>query len=280
MNCTCRKNRTISTPTTCDRCNSCRDTGCLKFISPRCILTEVAYSCLGVAAGKTLTEFLAAVEELCANLPNTQVIEGCSQTFNGSEVETIEVTPTATGYQICVGEELLTAINDRIVDLEDCCENNSNDIIAIQQDIVTINEDITNIFDSITPETWKLIGAGGTMANGQAVPSFPAGVANFGGGAEPLRLRALPNNYVELSGTLIIAGMDNTTPQPVLLVTLPTGYRPGYTLSIPTVAGIGVVPAATNLNILTNGSVLVVISGLSGTPADVGVPVHAVFSLD
>jgi hypothetical protein len=52
----------------CNRCRECENNGCIKLVSPRCILTGEAYACLGVNAGATLADVFDAIEELCTEI--------------------------------------------------------------------------------------------------------------------------------------------------------------------------------------------------------------------
>lgn len=51
----------------CTKCNSCADAGCLQIVYPDCIVTKVAYPCIGVGAGVTGTALFAAINSaICA----------------------------------------------------------------------------------------------------------------------------------------------------------------------------------------------------------------------
>lgn len=75
-----------------------------------------------------------------------------------------------------------------------------------------------------TGESWKLIGAGGIMANSQPVPSFNAGAANAGTG-QVLRLRKTNDKHVHLQGYITHTGMTAMVPFAVIM-SMPIGYRP------------------------------------------------------
>lgn len=287
MSCTCKKNTTNRC-----NCNGCNDKGCLNFVYPECILTKDKYPCIGVAGGVSGTTLFAAIDAaICTLQGRSTVVEGCTQTLSSGDYVTITSDKTVSGgkttYKICLGSDIITLLNelqssasnaDNFIDQASGClfdASGNCQIDNLSLEITTINNTIT----SLEPETWKLVGAGGTMANGQPVPNFAAGVVNFPSG-EPLRLRALAYNYRELSGTVQVTVTDST-PQPIFIVTLPTGYRPAYTMTYSINLGTGIssplIPAA--INIATTGEVyLLILEGLSPTPLEIGLPIHMTFT--
>lgn len=78
-------------------------------------------------------------------------------------------------------------------------------------------------------ETWKFIGTGGVMDNGQLIPNFNSTsgfvISNLGSGNQTLRLRRVDEKYVNLEGTIQVSGFSEFFTESSV-ITLPTGYRP------------------------------------------------------
>ena len=111
-------------------------------------------------------------------------------------------------------------------------------------------------YDQVTsPETWKYIGTGGNMVNGQSVPGFTSSVTNSSG--MHLRLRKVNNNYVHLQGN-VSAVLTSSIPFTIAL-TLPIGYRPVNILSYPTISQDGTGKGYKSIvDVLSNGQILLV----------------------
>lgn len=89
----------------------------------------------------------------------------------------------------------------------------------------TLQTQISNILTTLTPESWKYVGAGGTMANGQPVPSFGVNSSNLAAGVTNLRLRKDSRGYVEIEGAIKTTGVTNLANIWTVL-NFPIGYRP------------------------------------------------------
>lgn len=74
-------------------------------------------------------------------------------------------------------------------------------------------------------ETWKTIGAGGTMANGEAVPNFASSDITNYAASQNLQLRKQADGQVQMRGYITVDNFDANSPL-MLLLTLPVGYRP------------------------------------------------------
>lgn len=128
----------------CKKCNSCEDLGCAPLVYPKCILTEVAYPCIGVAAGVTGTALLTAINSKFCSIANS-----------------------------------IASINSAILLVQGDITTVEADITTIEGDITTIQGDITTInttLGTLSDETWKTIGAVGNMINGEAIPAFDGDV--------------------------------------------------------------------------------------------------------
>lgn len=317
MSCTCNKSHHSHTrnshPNRCG-CNSCNDLGCKDIVYPKCILTDTAYPCIGIGAGKTGSVLFAAIDSALCTLKNKNVIvAGCTQTLDSGDYITITSTPTTvsgvTTYTVCLGTDVIDFFNaiqsslttnqneiddiNTVLEAATAClydgtggceiDNIEIQITSINDDITTINNSITTInntlsdatgclfdgsggcqidnildtLDTLEDETFKTLGAGGNMENGQPVPAVTVAVTLQAVG----RLRRHTANHTEINflGNVEVNGFGIGT-----LFTLPTGYRPLVTLQY-AVAGtsststdtyVGFVRVATNgvvtLNVVTS----------------------------
>lgn len=121
----------------------------------------------------------------------------------------------------------------------------------------SLNTTFNNFISNNTSENWKLIGTGGTMANGQYVPNYNTGSANTGGTLQPLRLRRINNNYIHLQGHTTNSIMSYSVPFAIVII-LPIGYRPPNDITNTVIAKDNSNnPYLLELSILTNGTVIV-----------------------
>lgn len=64
----------------CKKCNDCEDNGCAPLVYPDCILTKIAYPCIGVSAGKTGTVLFAGIESSICGLTSSIIAINASIT--------------------------------------------------------------------------------------------------------------------------------------------------------------------------------------------------------
>lgn len=84
---------------------------------------------------------------------------------------------------------------------------------------------------SNSPETWKLVGATGSMMNGQSIPSFISGSSNRSG-YQPLRLRKKDDQYFHIQGSIVNNSISYYAPIASICI-LPIGYRPLLKIEYP-----------------------------------------------
>jgi hypothetical protein len=106
--------------------------------------------------------------------------------------------------------------------------------LSYQWKITEIITPSSSIYSNLASESWKLIGASGTMANGQPIPTFASGVTNFGGLSQNLRLRKINSKYIHLQGTISVSNISSIVPLYGIL-TLPVGYRPTNQIAYTTI---------------------------------------------
>jgi hypothetical protein len=118
-------------------------------------------------------------------------------------------------------------------------------IIGLDGQIVTpileIGDTIkfVSILENITPkwkvfqhvkynrvESWKLIGSGGSMDNGQSIPNFITVNAINRVGFQPLRLRKVNSKYVHLQGNVTLSNLNQVSLPYLEIIKLPFGYNP------------------------------------------------------
>ena len=226
----------------CKDCNDCQDLGCAPLVYPKCILTEVAYPCIGVAAGVTGTVLFAAINtKFCG-------IAASLSTIN-STILTIQSDIVNIAVNIVTIEGDITEINECLLDATGGCEidNLQASITNIEGDITVIENDITNLGSDISTlqscvldasgncfadETWKIIGTVGNMDNGEPIPDYTAQTSATLAGR--LRHKVANHTEVQFIGTVSVAD----TLQLRSLFILPdvgTGivYRPTGTIEYP-----------------------------------------------
>lgn len=253
MACTCKKSNSTNRC-----CNSCTDVGCKDIVYPKCILTETAYTCIGVGAGKTGSALFAAIDSALCTLQNkSTIVEGCTQALDNGDYITITSTPSTTNgtttYTVCLGDDIisffngvqssLTNINSAIDSTSACLfdssggcqvENLDVRITTIEGNIVTIENDITtinNTLDTLEDETWKTIGDAGNMANGEPIPTFGPQTTPVVG---RLRHKAANHTEVQFIGTVSVPDTIQNRGM-FILPTLGTGpaYRPTTIVQYP-----------------------------------------------
>lgn len=125
------------------------------------------------------------------------------------------LTPTGTDLTVYHGDTLF------LIEHQDRYEIVS--VIGSSLNLWTISNTITSFIASQQDEAWKFLGDGGTMANGQPIPSL---VLPNASSSQPQRLRKLRNGSVEVEGVCDMVGFDTTVSNNFVVMTLPLGYRP------------------------------------------------------
>src|SRR5688572_8697218 len=90
----------------CNNCNNCNDNGCLKIVYPECIVTKVAYPCIGVAAGVTGTALFTGIDGAICGLLSADIAFNVAITSIQASILTINST--------------LVTVQEDIVALEAC----------------------------------------------------------------------------------------------------------------------------------------------------------------
>lgn len=189
-------------------CNKCTDNGCKDIVYPDCILTKIAYPCIGIGAGKTGSVLFSAINSRLCELQNREVVvQGAIQSWGSGDYQTIAVSPKIVGgvttYELTLGPVVLefyntmqTIVNSTTIVVNTLTEA-VDDFSAMLYDpsggslMDSIELSVTNLegnvatieacifdglgdckIDALIPEEWKKIGDVGTLANGQAIPLY------------------------------------------------------------------------------------------------------------
>lgn len=292
MSCGCTEETTLPP------CN----TGCTQLIDSNCIVYAKAITCFeypyqsyNVPINSRLQLVIDSLAgALCALSTNT---------IAWSSFNYACLTILGDGGPITTAEEFVTSISDYVCNLHTQITSNSSSITSINSSITSINSSITSINSSISTintnvteveadlaeinaaildETWKNVGAGGTMANGQAVPSFVTGWSNVGGNTVT-RLRKRANGEIELyiDAKISYDGNPAHNPTPSTIFVLPVGYRPAAKI-----ISTGITSGSQDdsnlykhfISIFANGSITIsIIDTLTPSAGTLEVPVTIVF---
>jgi hypothetical protein len=216
-------------------CGACTCKGCLDIVYPKCILTESAYLCIGVSSGVTGSVLFGAIDAAICALQDSSGSASADITIIQEDITTINNSITIINNNVSNITDIVDIlvddvdnIYDVLIDATGCLydatggceiENLSLEITTIQGDITTINTTILSLQD----ESFKTLGDGGNMENGQPVPAVTAAVTLQALG----RLRRHSENYTEVNfiGNVEVDGLGAG-----ILFTLPTGYRPSVLL--------------------------------------------------
>lgn len=193
-----------------DRCcrGNCNDNGCKDIVYPDCILTKIAYPCIGIGAGKTGSVLFSAINsKLCELQSRSVVVQGATQSWGSGDYETITVSPQIVGgvttYTVNLGpvvlefyQNLQTVVNNTTTIVNSLTEfvddasamlydpSGGSLVDSLQLNLTNLEGDVTSIeacifdglgdckIDALVPETWKKIGDVGTLANGEDIPLY------------------------------------------------------------------------------------------------------------
>jgi len=99
------------------KCNNCSDVGCKNIVYPECIITKVAYPCIGTTAGKTGADVFAAINSALCSLGNNSCtpVTGVA----GQTTSTAVANPSGicSGYQVGIAPAIITQINTSTSDI-------------------------------------------------------------------------------------------------------------------------------------------------------------------
>ena len=182
-------------------------TGCLSYPDSNCVIYAKAITCF-------------AYPYQNYNVPLNSPLQLIIDNFSALLCElTTDIGVNWGGFNYhCLPGTILTAQN--------FAETISTYVCTLNTNLTTANNNIATLQAGMTNETWKNVGAGGTMANGQPVPVFSVGVSNYGNGYEVLRLRKNIIGNIDFEGTITLNLVISTIGTLYTITNLPTGYKP------------------------------------------------------
>lgn len=95
-------------------------------------------------------------------------------------------------------------------------------------ELLSINENWYVINSNFADESWKEVGAVGTMTNGQSIPTYGAKFTSAGVGTN-LSLRRTKNSRINIRGNIVVSTNASVGD---LICNIPIGYRPSVYTSI------------------------------------------------
>lgn len=248
-------------------CNPCGVLGCLFPSTTDCVTTTKAYPCLGIILGANLTIALAAVETLCAN---TNPIAWASFNYfclSGAPYTTAQTFVQGISNFVCNLSASVTTLTTNINTINSEISTINSSLTTIEGNITSINSSITTINNNVAAlgdETWKNIGAGGNMANGQPVPAYATGFVSGGFLNTPGCQIRKSGTKLDIRGIIQVDTFGAGTGTKTIFV-LPIGYRSAIDTSILLLLASGI---TANGILLSTGEMQVVAPGGGFTAGD------------
>lgn len=123
-------------------CNQCSNNGCLKFISPQCVIVDTAYECLGILAGATLEDTLAAIELFCEGSGITTI------NWSSFNYYCLPVASTAQSF--------VESISSFVCNLNTQVTTNTSSINTLNGEVTTLNTEVTTLNTEVSTLTTEV----------------------------------------------------------------------------------------------------------------------------
>ena len=135
----------------CNKCNPCTDLGCKNIVYPECIITKIAYPCIGTTAGKTGADVFAAIDSALCSLGNNTCTPVIADPGKTTSTPVTNPDGVCSGYKVGIAPVLITQINNNTTNITNVT-NTVNNIVNELNGLTTIKVSVSSaqILNSFT----------------------------------------------------------------------------------------------------------------------------------